>query len=305
MAPLTAEQLRAHEEGLGSSESGAALGVSPYQSPLDLYRIKTGEVERPDLSDRECVEIGTDIEAFIAGKYSERTGNKIRRRPGTFRHKQHPFMVAHPDRTIDGQQTILEVKNASAYTMSSWGPTGSDQVPDHYLVQVHHQMIVMDYPRAVLAALIGGNQLRWYEFERDPEMDKLITDGLCTFWYDHVEKRIPPEPSTIDDLNSLRDAGTSVVAEPAVAAAAVNLKGIRQQIKELEAEKAEFERILKDHMREHSTLLGADGSTLATWKRSKEGRRFDEKAFAKAHPDLHQEFVTPKPGARPLLIKIK
>lgn len=303
MAPLTAEQLEAHNTGVGSSDTGTALDLNPWKSSFELYQEKVGEVERADLSEVQAVHFGTVLEEPLAQEFVRRTGLKVRRRNTTFVHKEHPFIVCHPDRTIDGQRTILECKTAGAWSANDWGPDGTDQVPDHYLVQVHQQMLVMDYPRAVLAVLIGGQEYRQYEFQRDPEMDKLILDGLCSFWYDHVLPKVPPEPTTLRDLNSLKDAGTSIVAEPAIAQAAIQLSQVKAEIKELEATKVAFEKMLKDFMREHSTLVSAEGETIATWKAAKDSQRFDSKAFKAAHPDMYEEYCTTVAGSRRFLIK--
>ena len=38
-------------QGIGGSEAGAVLGVNKYQTNLDLWELKTGRKEAPDLSD--------------------------------------------------------------------------------------------------------------------------------------------------------------------------------------------------------------------------------------------------------------
>lgn len=43
--------------------------------------------------------------------------------------------------------------------------------------------------------------------------------------------------------------------------------------------------------------------TVATWKKAKDGVKFDDKAFKAEHPDLYNQYLTPKQGARTFLIK--
>ena len=303
MPPLTAEQLQAHQEGLGSSEAGAALGLNPWKSPLALYLEKVGEVVPDDLTDNAAVHFGNVLEDTIAQEYMRRSGCRVRRRNQTFHHSEHPFMVAHPDRTIDGEKTILECKTAGAWAQNDWGPDGSDQVPDQYVVQVHHQMICMDYPQAVLAVLIGGRDFRTYRFERDFEMDRLIIDGECSFWYDHVQKHVPPEPSTVEDLSYLRDAGTSITADSDIQALAQALKTVRGELKDLEDQKKSLEVSIKKFMGENSTLLDANGLPLATWKQAKDSQRFDAKALQKDNPELYAQYLKTTAGSRRLLLK--
>ena len=36
--------LKIRKQGIGASDAAAAVGISPYQSPLELWMIKTGRV---------------------------------------------------------------------------------------------------------------------------------------------------------------------------------------------------------------------------------------------------------------------
>ena len=47
------EWLEVRRRGIGSSDAAAAVGISPYQSPLELWMIKTGRTQGLDLPDAD------------------------------------------------------------------------------------------------------------------------------------------------------------------------------------------------------------------------------------------------------------
>ncbi len=70
----------------------------------------------------------------------------------------------------------------------------------------------------------------------------------------------------------------------------------KEQEKVIAGLKAEHEGWLKEQ------IAGASGAKLPgysiSWKATKDGKTFDESAFALAHPDLYAQFQKPKPGHR-------
>ena len=135
------------------------------------------------------------MEQVIAVMVSEREGAKLRKVNRTLRHHKHDFMIAHIDRDYVGIRKGLEIKNVSPRMAYLWGKDGQpDAVAEHYLPQPHHYMLVLDYNLFDVAAYFGGDDLRIYPMERDPEMDELIIDAAHDFWHNHVLAGVPPEP---------------------------------------------------------------------------------------------------------------
>lgn len=302
---LTAEQHHERESGIGSSDAGAVLGVNPYRSPVDVYLEKTGQSEPDDLSDNQAVHFGNVLEQTVADEYARRTGSSVRRRNRTFRHADFPWMVCHPDRTVDGYKTILECKTAGQYVSDKFGPNGSDQVPDEYLIQVMHQMIVMGYKKADLAVLIGGRDFRIYHLPYDAELADLIIERERQFWQNHVEAGLAPEPQSARDLASLypADSGNAELASGEAIEAFNELVNVRDQIKQLNQRETELKEQLQSEMRDASALVTESGQTLVTWKKSKDSQRFDSKTFARDYPDLYQQYAQTQAGSRRFLIK--
>jgi predicted phage-related endonuclease len=99
-------------------------------------------------------------------------------------------MAATPDYLV-GHDGLLECKTTAHG--GGWGPTGSDEFPEGYLVQVLHQMECLQRSVGYLAVLIGGSDFRWYTIRDQPALRAKIVEIEREFWR-AVEDCIPPEP---------------------------------------------------------------------------------------------------------------
>jgi putative phage-type endonuclease len=66
------EWLEQRRHGIGGSDAAAALGLSPWKTPLSLYLEKTGDA-RP-FRDNESMLWGRVLEPAIRAEYTRRTG---------------------------------------------------------------------------------------------------------------------------------------------------------------------------------------------------------------------------------------
>jgi len=195
---LTDEQQEFRLTGLGGSDIGTLWGLNPYAQQIDLFYSK-----RPDLADahgyqpREvesfAVDRGNVFEEPVAQLVEKRLGVKLRKSNVQHRHPKHDWLIANIDRKVHGSRTVTEIKTVSHHLARQWGPEGTDEVAEYYLPQPHHYMLVLDYPAAQVVAMIGMDDLRIYDLQRDPEMDDLIIETTHDFWHRHVLKGEPPE----------------------------------------------------------------------------------------------------------------
>ena len=308
---LTAEQLEERRRGIGGSDAGAVLGLNPYRTPVAVWLEKTGRAEPEDLSDNEAVYWGNRLEDVVAEEFSRRTGLKVRRCNRTLTHPDLPFVIAHIDRQIlsDGKRGpgVLEVKTAGQYAASKWGPSGTDQVPDEYLVQTAHYLAVTGYAYARLAVLIGGRDLRIYEIPRDEELIDLVHGQEERIWHGDVEADVPPPPVTVGDIETLYavDDGETLLASAEIEDAARTLAEIKAQIKSLEEHASSLEERIKAAMRDYSVLVDAEGNPLVTWKKSKDSQRLDTKRLKEEQPEIWSRYSRTVPGSRWFLLKVK
>ena len=286
------------------SAVGTILALNPYQTPLELWMIQTGRETRPDLSEFERVQWGVRLEPIIAQAYSEREGVKLRRVNRTIVHPAHLWWRGKIDYQILNQdeRTLLEIKNASEYMRGKWGADGSDSVPDYYATQVHAYMPMdLGFDHAKLAVLIGGNNLRSFHIERDPEIDLMIETALIE-WRDCLEKDRVPAPQSVHDLEMLwpNHVDETTEATEDVLADISQLVQINGSLKELEAAKTEISDRLKMFTGPKAYIAHA-GEVLATYKTVNQ-KRLDGAALKKAEPEIAERF-TVETSFRSLRIK--
>jgi putative phage-type endonuclease len=187
------EWLQERRSGIGGSDAAAACGLHPLVSPYELYLDKTGS-SVAEREDTERMQMGRALEDAIAAVYAERFGVKLRRHNAIRRHPKYPWMLANPDRLIEGARTGVEIKNVDAlvYRFSQqWGEENSDEIPEPYLLQCQHYCAVFGYDEWHLGALIGGNTLKRYIVRRDLELEEMLIETEHEFWR-YVESRTPP-----------------------------------------------------------------------------------------------------------------
>jgi putative phage-type endonuclease len=285
--------------GLGGSDAAAALGISKWKTPLQLYMEKRGEI--PPVEETEPMRWGVLLEPVIRQEYANQTGREVMRVPMA-RHARHKHMIAHFDGIVKGRG-IFEAKTARS--PEGWGEPGSDEIPQEYLIQVQHYLLVSGLPLADVAALFGGSDFRIYTVEADRELQEMIVDGEHEFW-ERVQKAVPPDPVNLEDVN-LRYGRFSradpVNADAEALATFGRLVAARDAIHRLEAEKDTHEMAIKSYMGEHDTLLGPEGKPLVTWRLAKAPVRFDTQAFREAKPDLYAAFSKPGFASRRFLVK--
>ncbi len=102
------EWLQRRKTGIGGSDAGAICGLNPYVSPMGVYLDKIS-TETTDL-DNEAMRQGRDLEEYVARRFMEATGLKVRRSNMMYRNSRYPFMLADVDRFIVGEDAGLECK---------------------------------------------------------------------------------------------------------------------------------------------------------------------------------------------------
>jgi len=194
-----AEWLEARTRTIGASEVAAVLGLDPWQTPLQLYLRKRGEI--PATEPTMQMEAGHRMEPVIAEWYSDDTGREVQDlgRYTIQRNAELPFMHATLDRIImpcDGHEMpgTLQIKNVTAYKSGEW----AEGVPLHTQIQVQAEMAVAKMDWGSVAALIGGNQFVWQDQERNDDFI-VMACRKCGEFMANVERGIPPEASASDN----------------------------------------------------------------------------------------------------------
>lgn len=177
------------KKGIGGSDAGAVCGLNPYRSAMAVYLDKTSE--EIELTDNEAMRQGREFEDYVARRFMEATGKKVRRANAMFYNEQYPFMFADVDRMIVGEKAGLECKTSSPYLAEHWK---DGRIPTHYQLQCHHYMAVTGAECWYIAVLIYGREFKYYRIERDDEVIENLIRIEKEFWNNHVLPRVMPDP---------------------------------------------------------------------------------------------------------------
>ncbi len=280
--------LKLRNSGLGGSDASVILGVNPWKSRLALWAEKTGSIPPEDLSGNQRVYWGQRNEANIAEWFMEQTGKRVIRR-GMMQSTEHPWMLASVDREVVGEKAGLEIKTAGVDQAKYWK---DDDIPDAYYLQCQWYMAVTGYDLWYIAVLIGGNEARWTEVERNQEqIDILIKEGEA-FWKLVQDKTAPlPDGSksageALGEMNKGGRDGIIVLDD---------YKEIYDRYKSCEA----AEKVAKEAKESEKQLLmmamgDFEAAEIAgkkiTWKAQAGKTTIDEKRLKKELPDVYEKY---------------
>lgn len=249
--------------GVGGSDVGPIMGLSPWATPLEVYLEKIGE-RLPD-SENHYTEWGKRLEPVIRQAYADRTNREVLLCRDPIVHPKHEFMRANLDgRTLCGR--IFEAKTARVG--EDWGEEGSDEVPLQYVYQVQHYMAITGYEVADIAVLIAGSDFRIYEVRADREIHDMLVEVEAEFWQRVVDRR-PPDP--INTSDALLQWGRfskskSVIAGDAEIAAINELRRLQFEYGRLKGLIEDQKLVCMAAMGDAERLVHVRGGTLATWK---------------------------------------
>lgn len=281
-----------HRDRLGCSELAAAIGVSPYKTPYQLWEEKTGRVEPEDLSNNLRVTLGTHLEDVVARLWAKQTGLKLRRRNTPFYHQD--WLVGHLDREIVGKREVWEGKTAlGMFRSAEWGAEGTDQVPLPYIVQSLGYLHVTGADRCHLAALLAGPELRHYVIERDEDAITDVLDSGREFWYHHVKTDTPPPITTLGDATRRwpLSSENTVTAYADALGDITEWRKLTQQIKDAEERLDQIKLNMAKRLQDADTLIAPSGDKLLTWK-TQTTTRLDSKRLKTEMPDLWESYAT-------------
>ena len=270
---LTAEQKEIRKNYIGGSDAAAIAGMSKYTTPLDVYLDKLGLVEEKE--ETQPMYWGKRLEQVIVDEYARATGHKVEQIDSQYS-KEYPFMIANVDGYIPGENVVVECKNVNAFRASQFGPTGTDEMPTEFILQCAHYAIVTNCKRVDLAVLLGGNDFRIYQYNRNERLERQLIALERNFWENHVVPRNPPEPVCYRDVLNLwpKSDDKTLTATAQMMSSLDMLRETRMGIKKLEDEEEKYKVEITKLLGDASVLVDAEGNKLATWKTGKTSRTF-------------------------------
>ncbi len=301
--------LGVRKHGIGSSDAAAAVGLNPYQSPLELWLVKTGRdagLPKPAFDDEESpMYWGTLLEPIVAAHYVRRTGCKVRRVNAVLQHPEYPWMLANIDREVLGhaEVSILECKTAGIHGARLW----KEGVPEYVQLQVQHQLAVTGKAAADVAVLLGGQALRIHRIDRDDGLITRLIELEAKFWAYVMADTPPPADGSDSAAQALQvlfpeDRGPTLDLreDAALNTTFAQWCAARHTIEQLSTVEAQCKATLQQAMRDASIARFATGAV--SWKKSRDSTTLDTAALLKDQPALLVQYPKSRPGSRRFLL---
>ena len=266
-----------HEErrkGIGGSDWGDVLGIEPWGCPRRLWYRKTAVQEDYPKQQTGAMLRGNKLEEMVAREYAERTGHKVRR-PGRLAKQDIPdWWIGNLDRVVverkpskgnpGNPKCVLECKTVNP---GMWRKIQSSAVPEPWVLQCNHYMVLSGYGVAALAVLepldwkfqiwaipfdqslvdamvTAGNRF-WRMVENGPAPDRLdASDKRCQ----RCEYRLTCQGSALFGCDPARDAGDVEEMEDS---ALSDLIDQRQEIQDIVNQAATELETINDRIRNH------------------------------------------------------
>lgn len=276
------EWLERRKKTIGGSDAAAVVGLNPFSSQYSLWAEKTGRV--PGFEGNLATEVGTYLEEFVAKKFEDETGKKVRNDNAFIYNDKYPWAHANVDRVVSGESALLEIKTTSEMNMKRFK---DGEYPANYYAQCVHYLGVTGKERCYLAVLIGNREFKWFTIERDEEEIAALMDAEEAFWK-LVQENTPPAPdgteATSETLGTIyaesNDDCVDLFGCDSVLAAYMSLG---QRIRELKKEQEGVANQIKSMMGDAGR--GECEGYRVSWSSSTRST-FDAKRFAEENPDI-------------------
>ena len=255
---------------LTASDFAAAIGDSPFKTPLELYAEKTGHLQPK--GETAVMKRGRLLEQVaITMAREEHPDWDIRYPLNLYLRDPELRLGATPDAqrvNADGSVTNMQIKVINRRIFEDeWVPSGP---PLHYVLQTGIEGMLMDAEGSMIIALVvdyAALELFYFDVPRHPDAEAQFKEHAKAFWDNVITGNRPAA-----DLK--RDAATLValfpksVKDPVLDLSQENqLPGmldkrivLKEEIKHREAEVDEIETYIKDK------LGPAERATLPGWK---------------------------------------
>ena len=294
---------------VGGSDVAAIFGVSPWQSPLELWKIKKKQMKQPSSANEDQMEMGRLLEPIAAHWYAKKTGHTVIEDTGLYQHADFPYALANFDRRFTepaGTGGILECKSTTYYKASDWN---DGAIPVHYEFQLRYYLAVADVQVGVFACIWGNNpnsDLATPRVIRDKFKEDLIFEKLDQ-WIWSLRNDKPPTMEDVDPKVALESLAriyeTSKPGLPTIEFSKKHEHSLRriatlqsenadldktkkQNEKEIDAHSARIAEMMKEHER---GILETSTDKLLIDFITKTTRRINSDLLKKNYPAIHSE----------------
>ena len=294
--------LKLRKDYIGGSDVSSVVGANLYQSAYALWCEKRGIT--PEFEGNERTRVGTFLEDYVAQRFEEETGKKVRRSNYSYVNDDYPWALADVDRMVVGEDAILECKTTSELNAKQYQ---HGDYPDRFFWQVQHYMAVLNKQTAYLAVLIGNSDFKWFTIERNDAEIEAMMQYEKEFWEQVTSGNPPPidgSESTRDALQAQKDNSVDEEPEPA------DLTDKKQMLDTLGEIESAISQLEEQRDAIKNQLIAAIGDS---WRGNVEGyevtykpsarKTFDWKKMQKQYPQFNLDPFFKTSVSRTLRIK--
>lgn len=285
--------------GIGASEIAAAMGISPYQSTLNLWMVKRGLAA--EFEGNPATRWGTLKEDMVCQFFANETGLELEP-GGLWRSDLLDWQLATPDRGVVGLPEWVEAKCVNARVESMNWDKG---VPLYVYAQCQQQIDATGRERVHVVAELGGNPPKWWTVERDDVFIAAMRVAGDKFWW-HVQTGTMPEPDGASAADLLAaypiEPGTSVELDFEGEVAYYEYIEARESMKPAQARKAAAGAVLREKLGQKQRAV-LNGKPVVKYSNEDPNRqKFDYNTFAEEEPDMLAYYMIDAGPATPKLI---
>lgn len=293
--------LEQRKKGIGGSDASTIVGLNKYSSLFSLYCDKKGIL--PAVEDNEAMKQGRELEDYVARRFIEETGKKVRNKNAIILHNEFDYIYANIDRDIIGENAGLECKTTTSLNLKAFK---NGEFPANYYVQCMHYMAVTGAEKWYLAVLIFGTEFKVFEIKRDEEEINALITAEKDFWNNHILADIPPatdgSKATKNALNFMYDDVSDNEIELDLDAELKRLETFKFAKKEIEKSILEIENIIKFKIGSNSRVVSTNH--IVTYK-TQFKNTVDKKRLFAENSNLNEKDYNKISVSRPLRIKEK
>ena len=289
--PDTDAWLAERRKSIGASEVAAVMGLSPYNTALDVYKSKLGVDKH---FDPLLAFVGHASEPVMHQWVEQYSGVSVKLEPAFMaRSNDYPFLHASFDRVSNEPFCTWQMKTAGHYAGHSW----DEDIPTDIRVQVQAEMLVAGTQKAAVVVWIGGREFRlFWELRDNRFIDEHMIPALTEFWAG-VRDGVAPAPSNVAELAEAWPDDAGEMEAPEVALEWIEKRAfLLATAKEAEDEAKQITQAIGGFMLDAKVdTLTANGRKLLTYKKQKGRESFDAARLKTERPDLVAEYT--KQGA--------
>lgn len=305
--------------GIGGSDIGSLMSMSPYNTRFTLWQDKCNDVV--EFTGNNFTKWGNKLEKVVAENFSEEFNIPIVQSPPSesgILGGSH-WLRFNIDFDVPNSIVMGEVKTATAESKANWGagitpdmvgirmvngeyvvqPNGLDinsidqcEFPLAYFCQMQYYLMMKNKRYCFLTALIGGNDERHYLISANKQFQELIYYSATYFMFHNViEGRQPLKTAyeQMQDFIAYDHSGEVDTADHCgLKDQLVELYKINSLYSDLGKTKKKIESDIKLLIGEKTEIV-EEGEVLADWQ-TQTRTSIDKDALEDDHPDLFEEY---------------